>query len=309
VTAVVAPPIETEKLSKHYGSARGITDVDLVVERGEIFGFLGPNGAGKTTLIRTLLDFLRPTSGVARVLGLDSRRDSLEIRRRVSYLAGDLALYDRLTSRQQLDWLAELNGGVEPGIIGSLADRFQLDLDRPIRQLSKGNRQKVGLVQAFMHRADLLILDEPTGGLDPLMQHEFQRLVREEAAEGRTVFLSSHVLDEVQHLTHRVGIIREGKMVAVESVDTLRRRAVREIEVRFAQPLVPDGLDRVPGVQSLRLDDDGHAVHLAFEGPIDPLLKALAHHEVVDLVTNPVDLDEVFLSFYEAQPREPTHGG
>jgi ABC-2 type transport system ATP-binding protein len=296
---VAAPPIETERLTKRYRSARGIEDVDLVVEPGEIFGFLGPNGAGKTTLIRTLLDFLRPTSGTARVLGLDSRRDSLAIRRRVSYLAGDLALYDRLTARQQLEWLGQLNGGVETGVIESLAERFRLDLSRPIKQLSKGNRQKVGLVQAFMHRADLLILDEPTGGLDPIMQHEFQQAVREIAADGRTVFLSSHVLDEVQHLTHRVGIIRDGRMVAVESVDTLRRRAVREVEIRFVDPLGSNGLERVPGVQSLRVDDEGHQVHLSFEGSIDPLIKALAAYDVADLVTNPVDLDEVFLSFYE----------
>lgn len=301
--AVSAPPIETEQLTKRYGSARGIADVDLTVEQGEIFGFLGPNGAGKTTLIRTLLDFLRPTSGKARVLGLDSRADSIEIRRRVSYLSGDLALYDRLTARQQLDWLAKLNGGVEPGAIESLAERFELDLSRPIRQLSKGNRQKVGLVQAFMHRSDLLILDEPTGGLDPIMQREFQRLVHEVADDGRTVFLSSHILDEAQDLTDRVGIIRDGRMVAVEAVDTLRARALRHVEVHFAQPVGIEALRDVPGASDLTADHTGHVVRLSLAGDIDPLIKTIASHQVVDLVTNPADLDEVFLSYYS----DPDH--
>jgi ABC-2 type transport system ATP-binding protein len=301
---VPAPPIETEQLTKSYGSARGITDVDLVVEQGEIFGFLGPNGAGKTTLIRTLLDFLRPTSGTARVLGIDSRRGSLEIRRRVSYLSGDLALYDRLTARQQLDWLASLNGGVEQGAIESLAERFELDLSRPIRQLSKGNRQKVGLVQAFMHRSDLLILDEPTGGLDPIMQREFQRVVREVAEDGRTVFLSSHIIDEAQDLTDRVGIIRDGCMVAVEAVDTLRARALRHVEVHFAQPVGIEALRDVPGVRDVAGDHAGHVVRLSLAGDIDPLIKAVAAHQVVDLTTNPADLDEVFLSYYAGGDHE-----
>ncbi|MEZ5145038.1 MAG: ABC transporter ATP-binding protein [Acidimicrobiales bacterium] len=290
--------IVTERLTKSYGRARGVVELELTVAAGEVYGFLGPNGAGKTTTIRTLLDFLHPTSGRAEVLGLDSRRDSLEIRRRVGYLPGDLVLYERLTGREHLDWLASLRGGGDATARDALVERFQADLDRPIRQLSKGNRQKLGLVQAFMHDADLLVLDEPTAGLDPLMQEEFHDLLRETVDAGRTVFLSSHSLDEVQHVADRVGIIREGRLVAVERVEELRERASRRVDVRFAPAVTPDpsAFTGLPGVTDVSVRGD--LVSFGVTGSIRPVLRVAADLDVVDLLSRPADLEEIFLTYY-----------
>ena len=236
-----APAIETRGLSKTYpNGVRALVDLDLRVERGEIFGYLGPNGAGKSTTIRLLLDLIRPTAGQAAIAGLDTRARDVEARRRVGYLPGDLRLSDRLSGREQLDSLGRLRGGVDHATRDALVERFDCVLDRPIRELSKGNRQKLGVVQAFMHRPEVLILDEPTGGLDPLNQGEFRSLARETAADGRTVFLSSHSLDEVQHIAHRVGIIRSGRLIDVDSVDSLRERSLRRITIRFARAVDPD---------------------------------------------------------------------
>ena len=290
--------IATRALTKSYGRSRGVVDLDLEVAEGEVFGFLGPNGAGKTTTIRTLLDLLRPTAGTAEVLGLDSRRDSLEIRRRVGYLPGDLALYDRLTGRQHVDWLASLRGGLDQDALAALVDRFEVDLDRPIKQLSKGNRQKVGLVQAFMHDAELLVLDEPTSGLDPLMQEEFHALLREVVGAGRSVFLSSHSLDEVQHVADRVAIIRDGRLVAIERVEDLRARASRRVDVRFGPDAVPDpqAFAGLPGVSDVSVRGD--QVSFSVTGSIAPVLRVAADHDVVDLLSRPADLEEIFLTYY-----------
>ncbi|MFN8037955.1 MAG: ABC transporter ATP-binding protein [Acidimicrobiales bacterium] len=290
--------IATRALTKSYGRSRGVVDLDLEVDEGEVFGFLGPNGAGKTTTIRTLLDLLRPTSGTAEVVGLDSRRDSLEIRRRVGYLPGDLALYERLTGREHVEWLGELRGGLDQAALDGLVERFQVDLERPIAQLSKGNRQKIGLVQAFMHDAELLVLDEPTSGLDPLMQEEFHALLRETVAAGRSVFLSSHSLDEVQHVADRVGIIRDGQLVAVERVEELRARASRRVDVRFAPGTPPDphAFADLPGVSDVSVRGD--LVSFSITGSIRPVLRAAADHEVVDLLSRPADLEEIFLTYY-----------
>jgi ABC-2 type transport system ATP-binding protein len=230
---MAAPAIETQDLEKTYaGGVRALADLDLQVEQGEVFGYLGPNGAGKSTTIRLLLDLIRPTAGRASVLGLDPRRDGVEARRRIGYLPGDLRLSDRMTAREQLNSLARLRGGVDVELRNRLCERFALVLDRAIRHLSKGNRQKVGLVQAFMHRPELVVLDEPSGGLDPLLQAELRSLLRETAAEGRTVFLSSHSLDEVQHVADRVGIIRGGRLADVDAVERLRERAARDDRFR-----------------------------------------------------------------------------
>jgi len=288
--------IRTHALTTSYGSARGIVDLDLEVRCGEVYGFLGPNGAGKTTTIRTLLDLLRPSSGTASVLGLDSHRDSLTVRRRIGYLAGDLALYERLTGREHLDWLGGLRGAGSSPDLEELAERFEAELDRPIRHLSKGNRQKIGLIQAFMHRPELAILDEPTSGLDPLMQEEFLDLVREVVAEGRTVFLSSHSLDEVQHVADRVGIIRDGTLAAVESVDALRERAIRRVHIVFSGPAPLDEFVGLPGVHEASAE--GSRLRLAVAGGLDAVVKAAARHVVVDLLSEPADLDEIFLTFY-----------
>jgi ABC-2 type transport system ATP-binding protein len=285
-------------VTKLYGrkQSRGILDVRLEVERGECFGFLGPNGAGKSTTIRLILDLIRPTSGSVTVLGLDSRRQSVEIRRRLGYLPGELALYEQLTPLELLEFLGHLRGGFDRAHVLALAERLGLELGRPIRALSRGNKQKVGLVQAFAGKPELLVLDEPTSGLDPLVQQTFHAMVRETVEEGRTVFLSSHVLSEVQHVADRVGIIREGRIVAVEEVGALRGRSVHELEVRFADPVPRDALEAVAGVRSVRLE--GPVAHILVEGPLDPLIKELARHVVVDLRSHEPDLEDVFLSYY-----------
>jgi ABC-2 type transport system ATP-binding protein len=289
--------ISTTELTKRYGSSRGIDRVDLEVHTGEVFGFLGPNGAGKTTTIRLLLDFHRATSGRATVLGLDSHREHLEVHRRVGYVPGDLSLYGKMRGADLLAWFAKLRGGVPAGSVDALCERFAVEVDRPIASLSKGNRQKIGLVQAFMHEPDLLVLDEPTSGLDPLVQDEFHHLVREVAAEGRTVFLSSHSLDEVQHVADRVGVIRDGRLVATEVVEVLRDRAIREIDIHVAEPVTAEDFAGLPGVQDVVVADDGR-VHLSATGELDALIKAVARFHVLDLLSQPADLDEIFLTYY-----------
>jgi ABC-2 type transport system ATP-binding protein len=289
--------IQTEGLTKFYGADRGVEDLDLEVGVGEVFGFLGPNGAGKTTTIRLLLDLIRPTRGRASVLGLDTRRDTVELRSRVGYLPGDLRLFDHDTGREMCAYLGALRGGVDMVRLDELGRRLELDLDRPIRSLSKGNRQKVGIVQAFMHRPDLLVLDEPTSGLDPIMQREFHRLVDEAVDGGATVFLSSHVLSEVQAIAHRVGVIREGHVVAVEDVDALRSKGLRRMEVVFAAPVSAVSFSSVPGVQDVMIEG-GTRLRCSVEGDVDPFVKALARHHVLLLTSEEADLEDVFLAYY-----------
>jgi ABC-2 type transport system ATP-binding protein len=293
-----APAIETVGLAKTYeGRVRALDGLDLRVERGEVFGYLGPNGAGKSTTIRLLLDLIRPTAGRASLLGLDSRAQSVEVRRRIGYLPGDLRLSDRLTGREQLDSLARLRGGEDRPTRDALVERFGVVLDRPIRELSKGNRQKLGVVQAFMHRPELLVLDEPSDGLDPLLQGEFRALVRETAADRRTVFLSSHSLDEVQHIADRVGIIRMGKLIDVDSVEALRERALRRVTIRFASPVNGASFADLDGVRVQSLD--GTVLRLSAPEPaMNAVVKAAARHEVVDFVSEPADLEEIFLELY-----------
>ncbi len=262
-----SPAIEAAGLSKTYGSGvRALAGIDLRVERGEVFGFLGPNGAGKSTTIRLLLDLIRPTEGRAAVLGFDTRRDSVEVRRHVGYVPGDLRLYDRLTPKENLESLARLRGDGDPSLLPTLIERFDLPLDRPIRELSRGNRQKVGIVQAFMHRPEVLILDEPTSGLDPLLQGEFRELVRETAQEGRTVFLSSHTLDEVQQVADRVGIIRAGRLIDVDQVAALRARSIRHVTLVFAEPVDPAPFAALPDVRVQSADGNRGPPDGAAEG-------------------------------------------
>src|SRR5262245_16227639 len=295
--------IRAEQLTKSYGQNRGILDVDFSVEAGEVFGYLGPNGAGKSTTIRLLLDLIRPSSGRLTVFGLDSRRKSVEIRRRMGYLPGDLRLYERMTAGELLSYFGHLRGldGTKRG--EQLAERLDLDLGRRIKELSRGNRQKVGIVQAFMHEPDLLVLDEPTSGLDPLVQETFYELVAEVTERGGTVFLSSHVLSEVQHMADRVGLIREGRLDLVDSVENLRARAFTHVEATFAEPPPPDAFDAVPGLQ--RADHDGAVVRFALEGEIDALLKALAGFHVKALDVREADLEDVFLARYRGEEPEP----
>ena len=299
--------IETIGLTKKYGSITAVADLNLRIEPGQVFGFLGPNGAGKSTTIRMLLALQRPTSGQARLLGFDASADSVNVHRRVGYLPGDLELFPRLTGRQQIAWFARARG-VDSSLAGQLAARFQVVADRPVRELSKGNRQKIGLVLAFMHRPELLVLDEPTSGLDPLMQHEFENLLHETAAEGRTVFLSSHELDEVQRVADRIGIIKEGRLVAEDTVEGLRRAAPRKMEVRFRHPVSLTDLSAVRGVTITVAD--GPRVTLDVTGEIGPLLRVIAGHDPVDLTSRPADLDELFLGFYrKTSETQVSHAG
>jgi ABC-2 type transport system ATP-binding protein len=296
------PAIETLRLEKTFpNGVQAISDLDLRVDRGEVFGYLGPNGAGKSTTIRLLLDLIRPTAGRVLVLGRDSRRDGVEARRRMGYVPGDLRLSDRLTAREQLDSLARLRGGVDEALRERLCERFGVVLDRPIRHLSKGNRQKVGLVQAFMHKPDLVVLDEPSSGLDPLLQAELRSLVTETAGEGRTVFLSSHSLDEVQHIADRVGIIRAGRLADVDSVERLRERALRHVTIVFAEPV---DASRFAALDGVRVENaDGRVLRLSAPEPaMDAVVKEAAVHPVVDLVSQPADLEEIFLDLYEEPP-------
>jgi ABC-2 type transport system ATP-binding protein len=288
--------IELDRLTKRYGAARGIEDLTLHVERGEVFGFLGPNGAGKTTTIRTLLDLLHPTSGRARVFGLDSRREREAIHARLGNLPGDFAYDPRLSGRELVTFLAELRGVPGLGRAEALAERFRADLDRPLGELSRGNRQKIGLVQAGFHDPELLVLDEPTSGLDPLMQEAFLEFVREERSRGRTVFLSSHDLDEVERVCDRVGIIRDGRLAAVENVEEITGRAFRHVTLEFAERVDPDEFGRLPGV--IDLVPDGRRVAFKATGALDPIIKAAARHTLTDIELVRPTLEEVFLTYY-----------
>ncbi len=290
--------IETSRLTKSYGRSRGIVDVDLEVQAGEVFGLLGPNGAGKTTTIRVLLDFIRPTSGRARVFGMDCRRDSVAIRRRVGYLPGELAIYDQLSGRELLAYLGSLRGGGDRASFEGLAERLKFDLDRKIGTLSKGNKQKAGVIQAFMGSPELIILDEPTAGLDPLIQEEVHRLIAEAAGSGRTVFLSSHILSEAEHLCRRVGIIREGRLVTVETVETMRARALRRLEVEFDGPVPLSAFDGLSGVRDVTVRDS--RLTCTVTGPLDAVIKAAAQYRVLTITSERPSLEEVFLAYYNS---------
>ena len=290
--------IELDHLTKRYGDARGIEDVTLTIEGGEVFGFLGPNGAGKTTTIRTLLGLLRPMGGRARVFGLDSRADAAAIHARLGNLPGDFAYEPKLTGRALLRYLADLRGRHDLGRASELAERFQADLDRPLSELSRGNRQKVGLVQAAFHDPELLVLDEPTSGLDPLMQEAFLRFVAEERERGHTVLLSSHELDEVERACDRVAIIREGRLITVEDVAAITGRSYRHVTLEFADRVDPDEFRRLPGV--IDLVPNRRRVTFKATGDLDPVIKAAARHTVIDIELTHPTLDEVFLTYYGA---------
>ncbi|HEX6231088.1 MAG TPA: ABC transporter ATP-binding protein [Actinomycetota bacterium] len=292
----MADVIVVDGLTKSYGRQRGVVDLSFSVRPGEVFGYLGPNGAGKTTTIRTVLDFIRPTSGRATVLGMDSRADSVEIHRRVGYLPGEFSLYDHLTGGEYLTYLANLRGGVPDPRIGELAKRLDLDLSARIRSLSHGNRQKVGLIQAFMHRPELLVLDEPTTGLDPLMQHVFYGMLAEARADGRTVFLSSHVMPEVERVCDRVGIIREGRLAAIEDIGDLRAKEIRTLEIHFGSRVAAGEFDGVPGVREVQ--PVGDALRITVAGEMDAVVKRAARFPIVDLKSHEPTLEEIFLTFY-----------
>lgn len=296
--------IETRKLSKSYGNVRGIVDIDLEVGAGEVFGLLGPNGAGKTTTIRVLLDFIRPTSGDALVLGLDCRRDSVQVRQRVGYLPGELATYERMTGSEMFTYIANLKGRRGGAGFAQLAERLSFDLSRRLGDLSKGNRQKAGIIAAFMGDPDLVLLDEPTAGLDPLVQEEVHGLVEEASRGGRTVFLSSHVLSEVEHLCGRVAVIREGALVAVEAVDALKARAFRRLEIVFDGPVPLAAFSGLPGVTDVSVREGRMACVVV--GPLDSVIKAASRYRVLDVKSEQASLEEVFLGYYSGSAGNAT---
>ena len=290
------PVIDIARLRKSYGKYEALRGIDLDVRPGEVYGFLGPNGAGKSTTIRIILDEIRASAGSAQLFGLDSRRDAVEIHRRLGYLPSDLALYPKMTGRDSLKFFARLRGGVDQAYVDELAERFDATLDKRTGELSTGNRQKIGLIAAFMHKPELLIMDEPNAGLDPLVQHEFQSLVREVADEGRTVFLSSHTLSEVQRVADRVGIIRHGEMVAVEDIDDLR--AVRKVTMLVEPKPDPADFAAVDGARDIVVNENH--VHLSFDGELGSLLQAVgSKYRILDLSASDADLEEVFLAFYQ----------
>jgi len=296
----MAAIIEVEKLTKSYGSKRGIADVSFSVEEGEVFGFLGPNGAGKTTTIRLLMALLHADSGAARIAGFDCWKQSLEIKRLIGYIPGEPALDPNLTGGQILEYFAHLRGGVDQAYLKQLVERFELDISRKFRQYSTGNKRKVVLIQAFMHRPRLLILDEPTSGLDPLNQQEFDHMVKEASDEGRTVFLSSHVLSEVEKTCTRVGIVRDGSIVRIGDVAEVKAIKRYEITIHFANPVPAETFKTLEGVADVETLDHGHAVRLAMQGSADAVIKAAANYPVVSLTSYEPSLEDIFLRYYES---------
>ncbi|MCP4356696.1 MAG: ABC transporter ATP-binding protein [Chloroflexi bacterium] len=293
--------IKTKGLTKSYGKVQALHGVDLEVWQGEIFGFLGPNGAGKTTTIRCLLDLIRPNSGVVRVLGIDPQADPVAVRAHIGYLPGELSMEDNLTVEKQLRYYRDLRGNkIDWDFVRQLAQRLDLDMKRSIKNLSKGNKQKVGVVQALMHRPDLLLMDEPTSGLDPLMQQEVYRLLKEAQAGGATIFFSSHIISEVEALAERVAIIREGVIVEEADPRQLVNMALRRIRVRFKEMVDPAPLNNVPGL-TLLSDSNGMAVHLQVEGEMDGLIKALAAFPVSDFDIERPSLEDLFLTYYKGE--------
>ncbi|WP_341976250.1 ABC transporter ATP-binding protein [Microbacterium sp. LWO13-1.2] len=295
--------VDLSRLRKQYGRHTAVDSLTLSIEPGTVFGLIGPNGAGKTTTLRMILDIIRPTSGTVRVLGEDPRTGGAALRRRIGFIPGELRLDGRMTGRRMLDFYAEVSGPVPSGTIDRLSSRLGLDLTRPVRTLSKGNKQKLGIVQAFMHEPELLVLDEPTSGLDPLVQREFLQLVREARGRGQTVLLSSHVLSEIQQTADAVAVLSAGRIVAEGDVASLRLGAIRRVRAGFAEVDADElraELSRIPHVAELEIQNTDGSVRLAatVEGDIDPFVKAIARHRIVDLAVEEPDLEESVLRLY-----------
>jgi ABC-2 type transport system ATP-binding protein len=288
--------IAANGLTKFYGRQRGVIDLTLEVKQGEVFGYLGPNGAGKTTTIRTLLDFIRPTRGHATIFGLDTRAESAAIHQRVGYVPGEIPVYDSMTGAQYLRYMANLRGGVDWKMVDELAQRLSADMTRRMRSLSHGNKRKIVLIEAFMRKPELILLDEPTSGLDPLIQQEFYKLVDETRADGRTVFLSSHILPEVERVCDRVAIIREGKLTAVEHIAALKARALRRLEIHFGSPVPGDAFRGITGLRDVTVQDS--TLQCTVTGSLDALIKTAAQFEVINIISQEPSLEEIFLTFY-----------
>jgi len=298
----VPVPIEVKDLTRNYGRRRGVLDLSFNVNEGEVFAFLGPNGAGKTTTIRQLMGLLRPSKGSARVFGLDCWTQSPRVKDKIGFLPGEMRLYESLTGKAFLDYFASFRRSHDPKRRAALVERLELDLSQRIRHMSKGNRQKLGIVQALMHDAPLLVLDEPSSGLDPLKQVTFLQLLHDERAAGKTIFLSSHAIPEVERIADRVGIIREGRLVAVESIDGLKAKRARHAEVLFGQPVDSTRL-ALDSVRILSRTDDGKRYELAVPGDLRPLLRTLADLPLEDLTLASADLETIFLHYYAEEPK------
>jgi ABC-2 type transport system ATP-binding protein len=294
--------INTQGLTKDYGGGRGLFDLDLEVAEGEVFGYLGPNGAGKSTTIRLLMGFIHATRGSASILGLDAMRESVDVKRLVGYMPGELPQFGGLRGRDIAGHFGALRGGVDQARVKEITERLDLDLGLKYRQYSTGNKRKLGILLAFMHRPKLLVLDEPSSGLDPLNQQEFFKLVLEARAAGATVFLSSHVLSEVEHVCQRVGIIRRGKLVKVARLEDLHEMRVRRVEVEFAGEAQPQLFRGLPGVENL--ESNHHRVSFIVRGSFEPVADVLAGHHVVNLASHEPTLEETFLTYYADQPEE-----
>ena len=294
----VAPAIRCLELTKDYGRGRGVFDLDLTVQPGEVFGFVGPNGSGKTTTIRLLMDLIRPDAGVASVFGLDCQVDSLAVKRLLGYLPGEMPMFPGVTAGYVIGLLAGMRGSVEEGRVAALAERLGLDLSDRYEDLSHGNRQKVGLIQAFMHAPKLLVLDEPTLGLDPLMQRHFRQLIAEAAAAGAAVFLSSHVLSEVEQICDRIALLRGGRLVRVGTLQELRDVRTHQVSAVFEGILLPEDLAGLPGVGNVRID--GRRLTCSVRGSVSPLLAALVDAQTVEIDSRERSLEEIFISEYEA---------
>jgi ABC-2 type transport system ATP-binding protein len=301
--AMAVSAIRTNKLSKDYGLGRGLFDLDLEVSPQEVFGYLGPNGSGKTTTIRCLMGMIRPTGGAAHIFGLDCRRDSVAVKRKVGYLPGDIPQFGSLRGKEVVAYLGGMSGGVDSKNVRSIAERFDLDLNRRFREYSTGNKRKLGILLAFMHRPELLILDEPTSGLDPLNQQEFYALLREARDGGATAFLSSHILSEVEHICDRVGILRAGRLVNVAQLEDLHHIRAHRVELEFAPgtPVPEAAIRSAAGVENLTVD--GQRVSCTVRGSFGPLFDAIRNSKVTDLVSTEPSLEEIFLSYYsESDP-------
>src|SRR5712691_2382301 len=300
------PVIVIDNFHKAYGKVQAVKGISLRVETGEIFGFLGPNGAGKTTTIRCMLDVIRPTSGTLRVLGLDAQRNKMELHQRIGYLPGDVRLPGQMTGKQIINYFSRLQGR-QPVLLGDLLARFDVEIKRPLKSYSKGMRQKIGIVLAFMCDPEVLILDEPTSGLDPLLQRTFNEFLLQEQARGKTIFMSSHIMSDVEKVCQRVAVIRQGEIVTIEEVEKLRQKAGQRMTVEFGDPVSADELAQMPGVSMVT--SHNRSYHFNVSGSMDTLIKALSRHEVLRLQAEEAPLEEVFLKFYENPQAETAAPG
>lgn len=288
--------IKLNNVTKTYGSAIGIQDVNLEVEKGAVFGFLGPNGAGKSTTINMLVDLIRPSNGSISIFGLDSQKDSLEIRKRIGFLSGDMALDEKLTGLQQLTYFANIRGNVSQKRIKELAKLLELNLNRRIKTLSRGNRQKVGLISALMHDPELLILDEPTSGLDPLIQAEFNKIILDHKKRGKTTFVSSHVLSEIQEICDHVAFVREGRLVDVRHMEGITAGLPKNVRITSKNKTVVAEIRRLSGAKVLPVK--GHVTNINYTGDINDLLRLLAKYQIADVSIQDADLETVFMGYY-----------